>query len=83
LGEIDIVARKNRLIVFIEIKARTNLTQALEAVSPRQCKRIEGAAQIFLEQKTAGPYDGVRFDVIGVSPGRLPHHLQDAWRPEG
>jgi len=83
LGEIDIVARKNRVIVFVEIKARPKLTQALEAVSSKQRKRIEAAADIFLQQIATGPYEGVRFDAIAVSPGKLPYHLKDAWRPEG
>src|SRR5260221_6610880 len=39
-GEIDIVARRRNLIVFIEVKARASLDDAAYAVTPRQQQRI-------------------------------------------
>src|SRR4030088_91689 len=47
-GEIDIVARKRNLIVFIEVKARASLDEAAYAVTPRQQARIIDAAQGWL-----------------------------------
>jgi len=81
LGEVDIVAQKGGVCVFVEVKARKDLRGSLEAISAKQRKRIENAAQVFLQQNSKCIDKGVRFDVIGVSPWKLPHHFKDAWRP--
>src|SRR6202171_4517486 len=47
-GEIDIVARRRNLLVFIEVKARASLDEAAYAVTPRQQARIIDAAQGWL-----------------------------------
>jgi putative endonuclease len=81
LGEIDIVAKRGKLIAFIEVKARTTQTAALEAVTVPQRARIARAAEIFMARFPDGERCDVRFDVMTVS-GLLPMHLTDAWRPE-
>ena len=47
-GEIDIVARRRNLLVFVEVKARASLDEAAYAVTPRQQARIIAAAQAWL-----------------------------------
>lgn len=81
VGEIDLIARRRRSIVFIEVKARPTLSAALEAVTQRQRLRIEQAAEVFLSQHPKWRNLEVRFDVMAVIPGRLPRHVRDAWRP--
>ena len=44
LGEIDIVARKGDLAVFVEVKARHGEAAAVDAVSAMAQKRIRAAA---------------------------------------
>src|ERR1041385_9480617 len=48
LGEIDIVARRRRLLVFAEVKARPTIDEAAESVKARQRRRIAAAAEIWL-----------------------------------
>src|SRR3954449_3837945 len=48
VGEIDIVARRRRLLVFVEVKAREKLDDAAWSVTPRQRARIVAAAQAWL-----------------------------------
>jgi putative endonuclease len=48
VGEIDIVAYKNKLLVFIEVKARPSIKAGLEAVSVHQRIRIENAARSWI-----------------------------------
>jgi putative endonuclease len=79
VGEIDIVARRRGVLVFVEVKARESLDAAAEAIGPRQRDRIIAAAQYWL---VAHPQDGeraMRFDAILVVPGRLPRHLPAAF----
>jgi putative endonuclease len=80
VGEIDVIAQKGRVIAAIEVKARPSLDQALEAVSPRQQKRIGRTLLYF--QGAHPRLSGVdyRFDVMWVGPGRFPKHILDAWR---
>jgi putative endonuclease len=48
LGEIDIVARRRHLLIFVEVKARADLDEAAESVNLRQQRRIAAAAEIWL-----------------------------------
>lgn len=78
-GEIDLVARRGDVLVFVEVKARGLLDQAAEAVTPRQQRRIVAAASVWLD---AHPEDGhcdIRFDAILVAPRRLPRHIPAAF----
>ena len=80
-GEIDIVARKGAVCVFVEVKARDRHESAAEAVTPWQRLRIARAAEAFMAAHPgAGPE--IRFDVMTVASWRLPRHIVDAWRPE-
>src|SRR5262245_58382067 len=45
VGEIDIVARRRKLLVFVEVKAREQLDDAAWSVTPRQRIRIVAAAE--------------------------------------
>jgi putative endonuclease len=82
-GEIDLVARApSGLICFIEVKARPETLAAAQSVGPRQQARIVRAAALYLSGRPGLARKGVRFDVVTVSPGNLPRHLTDAWRPE-
>ena len=66
-GEIDIVAKKNKCIVFIEVKTRTNLkfgTPAM-AVNSIKKKHIKSVAKAFLHLHRLNNYE-VRFDVVEV-----------------
>ncbi|MEA2781719.1 MAG: putative endonuclease [Rhodospirillaceae bacterium] len=80
VGEIDIVARRGRAIVFIEVKARGSHRVAAEALLGRQRRRIARAAARFLAARPELAGTEARFDVILVAPWRWPRHLIDAWR---
>src|ERR1700748_3669569 len=47
-GEIDLVARRRNLVVFVEVKARASLDDAAYAGTPRQPRRLIDAAQAWL-----------------------------------
>jgi putative endonuclease len=79
VGEIDIVARRRRLLVFVEVKARDNFDDAAEAVTPRQQRRVVAAAEAWLAAHPDDALMDMRFDVVLVAPGKLPRHLQGAF----
>lgn len=81
VGEIDLIARKGRLIAFVEVKARVRQEDALGAVSAASWQRISRAAEYWMGQRPKFGDYGWRYDLIALAPGRLPHHLKDAWRP--
>jgi putative endonuclease len=78
-GEIDIVARRRRLVAFVEVKARASLDEAAYAVTPRQQRRIVEAAQAWLMAHPGHAEFDLRFDVMLIAPGHLPRHLLAAF----
>ena len=81
-GEIDLIARApSGLVCFIEVKARGDVGAAIESVGARQQSRIARAAALYVAGKPALRDKGMRFDIVTVSPGSLPRHIRDAWRP--
>ncbi len=78
-GEIDLIAKKGKSLVFVEVKTRKDkerLGEALEAVNKR---RICRAAGLFLSQNPKYYDYDLRFDVIFLSPYNIPHHLIGAF----
>src|SRR3954463_10039166 len=78
-GEIDIVARRRGLLIFVEVKARERFDDAAEAVIVRQQRRIIAAAEIWLAAHADVGETDIRFDVVLVAPGRLPRHIEAAF----
>lgn len=82
-GEIDLIVRRGNIVAFVEVKARTTYEAAAEAIQPRQQLRIRNAALAFLARRPDLAGLSMRFDVVLVTPRRLPRHLRDAWRDSG
>lgn len=74
IGEIDIIARKKKTIVFIEVKSRTSdyFGRPSEAVSAAKQNKIRAVATTYLKIKRK--LDSlVRFDVIEVLDDEINH----------
>ena len=69
-GEIDIVAREGRYLVFAEVKYRSGLREGspFEAVGPAKQKKISRTALYYLTHNRLSEGTPVRFDVIGITP---------------
>jgi putative endonuclease len=78
-GEIDIVARRRHTLVFVEVKARTTLEEAVEAVTERSKQRIVAAAELWLAHNPGDAAGDIRFDVMVVTPGKIPQHIPNAF----
>ncbi len=79
-GEIDILARRGKVLAIIEVKSRGELGTAASALAPRQRRRIARAAEAFLTQRPDLSGLDLRFDVMLLAPRHLPRHWRGAWR---
>ena len=80
VGEIDLVARRGRVVAFVEVKVRADRAQASQAILAQQRRRIHRAAQMFLQRHPQLASCDQRFDAVLITPFRPPCHIMDAWR---
>jgi putative endonuclease len=72
-GELDIVARDGRALVFIEVKAAREGTtfgpeRPVLAVDARKQRRVRKLAVAWMaERRGVRPYAQIRFDAVGVT----------------
>jgi putative endonuclease len=79
VGEIDLIARRGRTLVFVEVKVRPTKTQAADAITARQQARIARAADWFLKSRPNFAAFQCRFDAVLVVSRHLPTHVVGAW----
>jgi putative endonuclease len=82
VGEVDLVVRRGRTLVFVEVKARARIDDAAWSVLTRQKRRIVAAAEAWLAAHPEHAGYDIRFDAVLVAPGRLPQHLVAAFEAE-
>ena len=79
VGEIDIIACRRQLLIFVEVKARPSFDDAAWSVTDRQRARIAAAAEAWLARQGDHPFKDMRFDAVLVAPGRIPRHIPAAF----
>jgi putative endonuclease len=79
LGEVDIVARRGKVLLFVEVKARERAEDAAWSLTPRQRGRIIGGAEAWLAEHPDDAQCYIRFDVVLVAPRRIPQHIVNAF----
>ncbi|RAX39478.1 YraN family protein [Rhizobium tropici] len=79
LGEIDIVARKGDLAIFVEVKSRRGAQEAIDAVSFSSQNRIRAASDLWLARQPDFARLSQRYDIVAMLPGRWPQHFPDAF----
>lgn len=83
VGEIDIVARHRGTLVFVEVKRRKDLDEALRSLTPQQQARIVRAAHAWLGIHELPLSTDCRFDMIVFSAYLVPHHMKNAFTADG
>jgi putative endonuclease len=78
-GEIDLILRRGRHLVFVEVKARADRDAAAYAVHAKNQSRVVQAAQMFLVSHPIYQEYQVRFDVVLIAWYSRPHHLVNAF----
>lgn len=73
--EIDLIAAKDKLIVFIEVKSSSTekFGHPAERVDQNKIKNLTAAAEQYLIDNNIEGYD-MRFDVVTFTGGRLEHY---------
>ena len=79
-GEVDLVARRGRIVAFIEVKWRERPEDLDLAIDQYRLRRVAAAAEM-LAPRFVRPHDDIRIDVMLLAPGRLPRHLVHVWQP--
>jgi len=82
-GEIDLIAREGRELVFVEVRSRRSdwRGSALESVTARKQAQVARVARYFLAANGLGECES-RFDVIGIDFGAEPpgiDHIRGAF----
>jgi len=78
-GEVDIVARRRRVLVFVEVKARSSEQAAAFALDEWRLRRVAVAAER-LAPRYMQAGDDIRIDALFIVPRRWPKHLVNVWQ---
>jgi putative endonuclease len=81
-GELDLIAQRDGLLAFIEVKARPSLNEAAHALGPAQRTRLLAAAESWLAEHPGHGATGIRFDVLLVAVDGTVRRIADAFRIE-
>lgn len=79
LGEVDLIARRGNLVLFVEVKARPTLMEAMDAVAHQSQRRIEAAADLWFTRQPDHARLSLRFDLVAVLPRRWPVHVPNVF----
>ena len=84
-GEADIIARRGDLVAVVEVKARSSLQAAHDAVGGAAWRRIEAAGDDWLMRRADAARLSIRYDLVWVPvpirPWRWPVRVRGAWSP--
>ena len=78
-GEVDIVARRGKILAFVEVKARATDEAAAMSLDAWRLRRVVTAAER-LAPRYLKPGDDLRIDAIFIVSGRLPRHVANIWQ---
>lgn len=79
--EIDIISCIENILVFTEVKARSNYGGGFPevAVSKQKQRRIAKVAQDYIEKNNY--FGEIRYDIISIVTGYPIYHIKDAFFP--
>ncbi len=78
-GEIDLIAKRGRLVIFVEVKARAKLVDAVYAITQKQQQRIVTASMDWLSHNPQSDNTDLRFDAILIGTKSLMRHIKGAF----
>ena len=79
-GEIDLLARRGRVLAVVEVKRRATLEAATLSLKPTQFDRLRAAGEAVRRNRPALQPLELRIDMVALAPGRFPRHLRGVER---
>ncbi len=80
LGEIDLIAQRDGMTAFVEVKWRKLARDLDHAIDAHRLRRVAAAAEAVAHDYVPDGGD-MRVDVILLAPDRNPRHIVNAWQP--
>ncbi len=77
-GEVDLVARRGKLVAFVEVKTRRTVAELDFAIDEHRLARVAAAAEL-LGPRYLKEGDDMRVDVVLIAPRAWPRHIENAW----
>ena len=74
-GEIDLIVKKGKVIVAVEVKLRATLDAAAISITPAKLRRIGQALRHFRSHKRLDDSYIYRCDAVLLAPRRWPRHM--------
>ena len=74
-GEIDLIMRRGRAVVFVEVKSCDDFDSAAEAIGPAKRRVFSRAAGLWLTRNPWAASFDLRADAVLVAPWRTPRHI--------
>jgi putative endonuclease len=78
-GEIDLILRHRRHIVFVEVKSRTQIDAGLMSVTAMKAQRTVDAARYWLARNARQLDADYRFDIVVLAAYHWPRHIVNAY----
>jgi putative endonuclease len=76
-GEVDLIVRRGRTIVAVEVKARPTHELAMGAITPAKIRRIAAGLNQFRAERRLDDAHDFRCDAVLIVPRRWPAHIVD------
>ncbi len=74
-GEIDILARRGKVLAVVEVKRRATIEAAMGAIGAEQHARLLAAGRAVLRGRPGLAGHQLRIDMVALAPKRFPRHL--------
>ena len=75
-GEIDILARRGRVLAVVEVKHRATMEVAVNALGPDQYQRLLRAGREVRKGRPGLIGLSLRIDIVALAPGCIPRHIR-------
>jgi putative endonuclease len=79
-GDVDLIARRGRTVLLLEVKWRSTVIERDRAIDDYRLRRVVAAVEA-IAHRYLRDGDNPRIDVLLLAPRRWPRHIVDAWQP--